>query len=62
MSSFVSGTVNSQKNNHLSLHDLEQNDRFIQRPIGPSKYEITQMLALLGMSSLNELIDKVVPD
>ena len=62
MSSFISGSVNSPKNNHLSLQDLEQNDRFIHRHIGPSKNEITQMLDKLGMSSLDELIDKVVPD
>ena len=62
MSSFVSGSVNSPKNNYLSLQDLEQNDRFIHRHIGPSTNEITQMLAVLGMSSLDELIDKVVPD
>ena len=62
MSSFVSGSVNSPKNNYLSLQDLEQNDRFIHRHIGPSENEITQMLDKLGMSSLDELIDKVVPD
>ena len=62
MSSFVSGSVNSPKNNYLSLQDLEQNDRFIHRHIGPSKNEITKMLDKLGMSSLDELIDKVVPD
>ncbi len=44
MSSFVSGSVNSPKNIHLSLQDLEQNDRFIHRHIGPSKYEITAKL------------------
>ena len=55
MSSFVSGSVNSPKNNYLSLQDLEQNDRFIHRHIGPSKNEITQMLDKLGMSSLDEL-------
>ena len=62
MSSFVSGSLNSPKINYLSLQDLEQNDQFIHRHIGPSKNEITQMLDKLGMSSLDELIDKVVPD
>ena len=63
MSSFISGSVNSlKKNNHLSLQELEQNDRFIHRHIGPSENEITQMLDALGMSSLDEMIDKVVPD
>ena len=58
MSSFSSGS----KNNRLSLKDLEQNDRFIHRHIGPSENEIFQMLDALGMSSLDDLIDKVVPD
>ena len=53
MSSFVSSSVNSPKNNHLSLQDLEQNDRFIHRHIGPSKIEITQMLAVLGLSLIH---------
>lgn len=62
MSSFTSGSVNSPKNNPLSLQELEQNDRFIHRHIGPSENEITQMLDTLEMTSLDELIDKVVPD
>ncbi len=62
MSSFSSSSKNFPKNNHLSLKDLEQNDRFIHRHIGPSENEIFQMLDALGMSSLDELIDKVVPD
>ena len=62
MSLFISGSVNSSKNNHLSLKELEQHDRFIHRHIGPSENEISQMLEALGISSLDELIDKVVPD
>ena len=62
MSLFISGSANSSTNKQLSLHELEQNDRFIHRHIGPSENEISQMLDALGMSSLDELIDKVVPD
>ncbi|MBS1254486.1 MAG: Glycine dehydrogenase (decarboxylating) [Deltaproteobacteria bacterium] len=62
MSFFTSGSVNTQKNKHLSLQELEQNDRFIHRHIGPSKNEVANMLGKLGMSSLEEMIDKVVPD
>ena len=62
MSLFTSGSVNSTKNKQLSLQELEQNDRFIHRHIGPSENEISQMLDVLEMSSLDELIDTVVPD
>ena len=62
MSLFISGSANSSTNKQLSLHELEQNDRFIHRHIGPSENEISKMLDALGMSSLDELIDKVVPD
>jgi len=62
MSLFITGSVNSSKNNQLSLQELEQNDRFIHRHIGPSENEISQMLDELGISSLDELIDTVVPD
>ncbi len=62
MSTFSSDSKNSPKNNRLSLKDLEQNDCFIHRHIGPSENEIFQMLDALGMSSLDDLIDKVVPD
>ena len=62
MSLFISGSLNSSKNNNLSLKELEQNDRLIHLHIGPSENEISQMLEALGMSSLDDLIDKVVPD
>ena len=45
-----------------SLKELEQKDRFIQRHIGPSNEEIQEMLKTLDVSSLDELIRKVVPD
>ena len=35
---------------------------FIQRHIGPSKNEQTQMLNDLGLSSIDELVRQVVPD
>ena len=62
MSLFISGSANSSKKNLLSLQELEQNDRFIHRHIGPSENEISQMLDALGMTSLDDLVDKVVPD
>ena len=63
MSSFSSGSENFQKNNiPARLNELEQRDRFVHRHIGPSKNEITKILKILGMSSLDELTDKAVPD
>jgi len=47
---------------NLNLNELEQNDRFIHRHIGPSEKDILEMLKNLKMSSLDDLIDKAVPD
>ncbi len=38
-----------------------QQEEFIQRHIGPNEKETTEMLQTLGVSSLNELIEKTVP-
>ncbi len=37
-------------------------DEFVSRHIGPRKEDIAEMLAYLGLSSLDELVDKTVPD
>ena len=34
---------------------------FVDRHVGPSPEDITQMLATLGLSSLDELVDRIVP-
>ncbi len=44
------------------LIDLEQRDDFIRRHIGPSPDQITNMLDVLGLSSLDDLIEKAVPE
>ncbi len=44
-----------------SLKQLEQEDRFIHRHLGPSESEIVEMLEFLGVSSLDELIESTVP-
>ena len=62
MSALNSSRGNSQKFQTLSLKELEQRDRFIHRHIGPSEEELVEMLETLGVSSLDQLIDKVVPD
>ena len=46
---------------HASLSALEQKDDFIRRHIGPGKAQITEMLDVIGVSSVDELIDKTVP-
>jgi glycine dehydrogenase len=40
---------------------IENNDKFVQRHIGPSDSEIADMLRLVGAKSLEELIDQTVP-
>ncbi len=43
------------------LSELQQHDQFIHRHIGPRQSEIDEMLQLLGVESLDELIDSTVP-
>ncbi len=45
-----------------SLGELEQQDDFIRRHIGPGDAEIAEMLEYLGIESLENLIEKAVPD
>ena len=44
-----------------SLSDLEMRDDFVRRHIGPGEAQIAEMLQALGLSSLDELVDKTVP-
>lgn len=46
----------------FSMAQLEQRDAFTHRHIGPSAVEQTQMLAQLGLNTLEQLVDNVVPD
>jgi glycine dehydrogenase len=43
------------------LSALEQHDEFIGRHIGPCIAETTEMLAAIGATSLDQLIDQTVP-
>ena len=43
------------------LSDLEQTDDFVTRHIGPNVADIREMLKLLGVGSLDDLIDRAVP-
>ena len=46
----------------MALTELEQNESFIHRHIGPDETEQRQMLAVLGMKSLDELVQQTVPE
>src|ERR1700757_661732 len=45
----------------MNLFDLQQNE-FAGRHIGPGKRETAEMLAAIGVDSLDELISKTIPD
>jgi len=45
-----------------SLQQLEQHDAFIHRHIGPDAKQVEAMLETLGVASLDELIEKTVPE
>ncbi|MED5396500.1 MAG: glycine dehydrogenase (aminomethyl-transferring), partial [Pseudomonadota bacterium] len=45
-----------------TLQELKQKNEFIRRHIGPSESQINEMLAALGLKSLDELIMKTVPE
>ncbi|OYD26074.1 aminomethyl-transferring glycine dehydrogenase [Oceanimonas baumannii] len=44
-----------------SLFELEQNNAFVGRHIGPSAQEVAEMLAAVGAESLDDLIKQTVP-
>ena len=46
----------------LKLQDLDVYNDFIRRHIGPSSADEQAMLTELGMKSLDELVDKVIPE
>ncbi|AOT06827.1 aminomethyl-transferring glycine dehydrogenase [Pseudoalteromonas luteoviolacea] len=48
--------------NAKSLEQLEQKQDFIRRHIGPNAAQVSEMLAELGVSSVEELIGQTVPD
>jgi glycine dehydrogenase len=45
----------------LTLEDLEMHGDFVRRHIGPGEPQIAEMLATLGLESLDALVDKTVP-
>ena len=42
--------------------DLPHPDRFVARHLGPCEDELAEMLAALGVASLDELVDQTVPE
>ncbi len=45
-----------------SMQELEGRDAFVKRHIGPIETNLPAMLEVIGVSSLDELIDRTVPD
>ncbi|TQV83483.1 aminomethyl-transferring glycine dehydrogenase [Denitrobaculum tricleocarpae] len=45
-----------------SLSELEQQDEFLRRHIGPDEAQVAEMLGYLKIESLQSLIEKAVPD
>ena len=45
-----------------SLEELEMRGDFVRRHIGPGDKQIAEMLGRLGCKSLDDLVNKAVPD
>ncbi|MFQ5661023.1 MAG: aminomethyl-transferring glycine dehydrogenase [Gammaproteobacteria bacterium] len=45
-----------------ALEELEMHGDFIRRHIGPDRHQIADMVAYLGLDSLEEIVDRAVPD
>lgn len=58
----MSRNVNKPRSKPLTLDALEHRGAFIERHIGPNDEEIADMLARLGMESLEQLTQQVVPE
>lgn len=43
------------------MNNFEFYDRFVDRHVGPNSEEVSKMLSVIGVSSLDELIDRTVP-
>jgi glycine dehydrogenase len=44
----------------MNIFNLQQ-DEFLQRHIGPNEKETNEMLAVIGINSVDELISKTIP-
>ncbi|NTW21339.1 MAG: hypothetical protein HGA42_17935, partial [Nostocales cyanobacterium W4_Combined_metabat2_030] len=54
-------TVTPEKTTHPSDTPAPNSDNFLNRHLGPNSTDIQQMLQILGLQTLDELIDKTVP-
>ena len=52
----------AQNDSAATLQALLCRDEFIDRHIGPDREQINEMLSLLGLTSLDKLIEKTVPE
>ncbi len=51
----------NKQTDKITKQDFFLHDSFVTRHIGPSRKEIEQMLEILGLASLDELIDRAIP-
>ena len=47
---------------HQTLYELESRGDFIRRHIGPTEEQVAHMLATLGLDSLEQIVERAVPD
>ena len=57
----VSITPGKSRNQYMSQFDARYIMPFADRHIGPRKEDLAAMLSVIGVNSLDELIDKIVP-
>ena len=48
--------------NPMTLQQLQQADYFADRHIGPDQQDQLDMLHVLGLNSLDEMVQKIVPE
>ncbi len=52
---------NDEQGSRPTMEQLEGRDAFVKRHIGPTSRDLDKMLAVIGVASLDELIDRTVP-
>ncbi|MEE3301364.1 MAG: hypothetical protein VX197_09075, partial [Pseudomonadota bacterium] len=52
----------AQNDSAATLQALLCMDEFIDRHVGPDREQINEMLSLLGLTSLDKLIEKTIPE
>ena len=60
--SFSRDTKSNMSGSRQTLDDLESGGDFIRRHISSNRYQIEEMVSFLGLASIDEIIDKAVPE